>query len=272
VAIITLTTDYGAQDHYVGTLKGVVSGLSPEARLVDITHDLPPHDIAHAAFVLRQVWPWFPRGTVHLVVVDPGVGTDRAILVAQYGGSYVVAPDNGVVSFVHREFRVEALHIAEERRYFLSALSTTFHGRDIMAPVAAHLAKGVPPKAFGRVCDQLELLETPVRSEAVTDGFDGTVLFVDRFGTLVTNVHVEQLGVGPGGSSPQWVVTVDDRDIGSLRETFASVPVGDVVALVGGAGYVEVAVNRGRAVDRFGRGPVVKVRRRARLPESPRVS
>ncbi len=143
MAIITLTAGYGTRGHYAGVLKGVILSLTPQARIVDITHEVAPHDITQAASVLRRIWSRFPEGTVHLAVVDPGVGRDRLVIVVRYAKRNMVAPDNGLVTFVHREFHVEALHVVEDRRYFLGEPSATFHGRDLLAPVAAHVAKGI---------------------------------------------------------------------------------------------------------------------------------
>jgi len=269
VAIITLTTDYGVRDHYAGVVKGVILSLAPKAQVVDVTHDVPPHDVPRAAFILRQIWSRFPEGTVHLVVVDPGVGTDRPVIVGRYGGRYVVAPDNGLVTYVHREVPMEALHVVEDRRYLLSELSATFHGRDIMAPVAAHLVNGVPPRAFGRFCDRLEMLPTPARADAAPDGYSGQVLHVDHFGTLVTNIRAEQIAGGARDREAGWVIFVGEQELGPIRETFASVPVGAALAVIGGSGFVEIAVNQGRAVDRFGRAPIVGARRTAGAPADP---
>jgi len=257
--IITLTTDYGTQDHYTAVLKGVILALAPDVRIVDVTHDIPPHDVAGGAFVLSQIWSWFPAGTIHVAVVDPGVGSQRRVLVGRYGDSLLVVPDNGLLTFVHREHPVEALHVAEDRRFFLSRVSSTFHGRDVLAPLAAHLALGVRPDRFGRSAERIELLDIPFRAVRSGEGFAGHVLHVDRFGTLVTNVQASQLDETPGRAGA-WHVSVDGVDLGALKATFADVPKGEPVAFVGGGGFVEIAVNQGRAVDRFGRNPPVDVR------------
>ena len=159
--IITLITDYGGRDYYVGALKGVILSIAPKVTLVDVTHEVEPHNILHAAFVLRSIWPWFPAGTIHLVIVDPGVGTERRVLLGRYDGSYVVAPDNGVLSFLHRELRTEAMHVVEDPRFTLPHVSSTFEGRDVLAPVAAHLALGVKPRDFGRATDRVEVFPLP---------------------------------------------------------------------------------------------------------------
>lgn len=256
--IITLTTDYGTSDYYVAALKGVIVSIAPAARIVDITHDIEPQDIVSGAFVLRQAWTWFPPGTIHLAIVDPGVGTARRILLGRYAGSFVVAPDNGLISFVHRELTLEAMHIVEDRRYFLAELSSTFHGRDIMAPVAANLARGVAPREFGRATDRIELLDVPHRAQHGADGLIGRILHVDQFGTLVTNVHADQLALA-GSLDRSLSVVIGDESIGPIRRTFSDVAAGDAIALIGGSGYLEIAVNQGRAVDRFGRTPTVRI-------------
>jgi S-adenosylmethionine hydrolase len=258
MSIITLTTDYGLRDQYVGALKGVILSIAPSACLVDITHDIDPHNILHGAFVLRQVWPWYPKGTIHVVVVDPGVGSERRIILGRYAGQYVIAPDNGLVTLIHREMPVEALHVVEARRYFLGDLSSTFHGRDIMAPVAAHLANGVSPREFGRATDRLEILPGVHRAEVEGDVTRGMVLYVDRFGTLISNVGADQLS-GAGVGCPNSEVLVDGVSVGPLRSAFCDVPPGEPVAFIGSGGLVEVAVNRGRAVDRFGPDPQISV-------------
>jgi len=255
--IITLLTDYGLRDHYVGELKGVILSIAPEAEIVDITHDIEPFNVRQAAFVLQRVWARYPTGTVHCAVVDPGVGSDRRIILGQYAGRFVVAPDNGLVTWVHREYAPEAMVVVEDRRFFLPQLSSTFHGRDIMAPVAAHLAKGVRPSAFGRVTDRLELLSIPQRAEATDGGWLGCVIYVDRFGSMVTNIREEQLHAGRG-EQRSWDVLVNGTSIGTIRSAFCDVEVGTALAMIGGSGYLEIAINQGSAAQRF--APIENVR------------
>ena len=249
--VITLITDYGCRDHYVGAVKGVILGLAPEARIVDITHEIEPHQITPAAFLLRQIWSWFPPGTIHLVVVDPGVGGKRRIIVGRYDGRYLVAPDNGLISFVHRELVCEALHTVRDHRPSTVEPSATFHGRDIMGPVAADLALGAQPREFGPATDEPVLLEIEDRAQAVDHGLHGRVLYVDHFGTMVTNVRQEQLaelGDRPGRCE----VRVNDTPIGAIHRTFSDVAMDEPVALLGSSGFLEIAINQGRAIDRFG--------------------
>ena len=256
--IVTLITDYGTRDHYVGVLKGVILRIAPDVRLVDITHEVDPHDVLQGAFILRQIWPWFPAGTIHLAVVDPGVGTDRRVILGQYADQYVVAPDNGLVTLVHRDLPVEAMHVVEDRHYFLPELSATFHGRDLMAPVVGHLANGVKPGDFGPVADRLEMLPVPHCGEVKSDGVHGKVLYVDRFGTLLTNIRREQLAA-IADSSRIVDVEVDGTSVGPVRATFGDVPPGEPIAVVGSCGLLEIAVNQGSAAERFGAVEAVRV-------------
>ena len=256
--IITLITDYGTRDQYVGALKGVILSIAPSVRVVDITHDIEPHNVLHGAFVLWQIHPWYPRGTIHLVVVDPGVGSDRRIILGRYGGQHVIAPDNGLVTLIHREMPVEAVYVVENRRYFLPHLSTTFHGRDIMAPVAAHLANGLDPRKCGRGTDRLEILPVAHRAEVDGDVVRGSVLYADRFGTLITNINEDQLPVSRVGPCT-FDVLVNGANIGPVRSAFCDVAQGEPVALIGSSGMLEIAINRGSAVERFGPAAAVRI-------------
>ena len=256
--IVTLISDYGTRDYYAAALKGVILGIAPDVRVVDVTHDVEPHNVLHGAFVLRQIWPWYPPETIHLAVVDPGVGSDRRILLGRYAGRYVIAPDNGLVTFVHREIPVEAVYVLGERSHLAPAISTTFHGRDIMAPVAAHLANGAKPDEFGRLTDRLELLPVAHAAEAVTDGLRGRVLYVDRFGTMATNIRQEQLA-GLRGPHDNRQVLVNGTPIGPVRSTFCDVALGKPVAFIGSSGLLEIGVNQGSAAGRFGSPDAVVV-------------
>lgn len=258
MAIITLLTDYGTGDGYVAALKGVIAGIAPDARVVDITHEVPPYDVAHAAFVLGQVWRWFPAGTIHVAVVDPGVGSARRILLGEFAGRFAVAPDNGLLTFVHHDHPTGRVWSVENTRYFLPDISSTFHGRDILAPVAAHLAMGVTGSSVGPATDQLERLPIPPRAERHAGGLRGQVVHVDRFGTLVSNIHQDQLPKADGDRD-RLQVTIDGTPIGSIRKSFHEVPVGEPLAMVGGSGFLEIAVNQGRAVERFGASVTILV-------------
>ena len=232
--VLTLTTDFGCQDHYVGAMKGVVASLAPGVQVFDITHDVPSFDIAEGAFAIAQSWRFYPEGTVHAVVVDPGVGSLRAPIAAAAGGHVFVAPDNGVLSQVFESvgtFSMRRVAI----RHGLEAVSRTFHGRDLFAPVAARLAAGLPFGDVGpRVTEAVRL--PPV---AVADG-NGSVLHVDRFGNIVTSFRPDDLGDGTGLAVGGTVV--------SLRaDSYADAPQGELFLILGSSGYVEISMNQGSA-------------------------
>jgi len=249
--LITFTSDFGLRDHYVGAVKGVIQSVAPGARLVDISHEIGPYDIVHGAFVLRQIWAYFPVGSIHLAIVDPGVGSPRRIIVGRYGGRTIVVPDNGLVTLVHRDFPIESMIVVQNKRFFLPEISSTFHGRDIMAPIAAHLANGVRPEDLGCPTDRLELLPISTRAETVDGKLMGRALYADRFGNIITNVAADQL-LEPSGRYRATSILLNGRHSVPIEKTFSDVGVNEPVALVGGAGFLEIACNRARADERFG--------------------
>lgn len=258
MAIITLITDFGTCDHYVAVMKGVILGIAPDVQIVDVTHEIEPHNVLHGAFVLQQTWSWYPPGTIHVVVVDPGVGYDRRIVLTQLDGHYVIAPDNGLMTLVVRDRPDHVAFILDNEKYFLPSVSATFHGRDIMAPVAAHLARGVAPADFGARADRLHLLTAVEPIPLPAGGYEGRVVYGDRFGNLVTNIGETQLSL-LGGSVESWHVLINGLSIGPIRKTYAEVPEADALAVIGSCGLLEVAVNRGRALDRFGPTESIKI-------------
>jgi len=248
--IVALTTDFGTRDHYVGAIKGVIASLSPKSDIIDITHDIEPYNIMHGAFVLQSVWPYYPEGTIHLAVVDPGVGSQRRIIMGRYTGQYVIAPDNGLITLLHRKMRTEEMRVVDNRRYFLPSVSSTFQGRDIFAPVAAHLANGVKTHEFGKPTDRVEILDIPFRSETVGRRIMGRVLYVDRFGNLVTNINKQDL-LALGVKEHDAEVLVNGESVGAIHMFFDEAPPGKPIAIVGSTENLEIAVNRGNAADRF---------------------
>ncbi len=242
--LIVLLTDFGLKDHYVGVMKGVISGVCPEARLVDLTHEIPPQDVRAGAFVLGVAYRYFPEGTIFLGVVDPGVGTSRKGLLIEAGGYYFVGPDNGLFTWVVKK---EGLSLAVElsnKSYFRPEISRTFHGRDIFAPVAAHLARGVPLLDFGPELKEIVMLPWPEPKE---EGLflRGAVIYVDRFGNLITNISEEKL------RCPPKKVLYQGREI-PFFETYGLAPYGEPLALIGSEGFLEIAVSGGSAAERFG--------------------
>jgi S-adenosyl-L-methionine hydrolase (adenosine-forming) len=256
-AIITLTTDYGTNDHLVGTLKGVILKINPEATIVDITHNVAPFDLLDAALAIGSAYSYFPPRTIHVVVVDPGVGTERRPLLVTAENQYFVAPDNGALSMIYeREENVVARNVTAAH-YFLQPISKTFHGRDIFAPIAAWLSKGWQTASMGEEITDHKKFALP--KPKATDGVvKGIVMRVDTFGNLITNFRVEDL---PESALTNGEVKfqVGTQAVSRMVPTFASGDAGEPVAYVGSAGYVEIAVNKGNASRTLsiGRGTAV---------------
>ena len=255
--IITLTTDFGTQDYYVGAMKGVVLAIDPRVHLVDLTHELPAQDVLAAAFVLRHAARPFPSDTIHLAVVDPGVGSARRPLVVFDQRHYWVGPDNGLFSFALEASHCE-VYVIENAALTGGQVSRTFHGRDIFAPVAAHLAAGVPLDEVGPAVEDPVRLED-VRPKCGEDGVEGRVIHVDRFGNLITNIAAEMVEHRGGEIGVQLGA---DVVIEKVSQTYADVKWGAVLALVGSAGLLEISVNGGSAAESLGvgRGEQVGVR------------
>jgi S-adenosylmethionine hydrolase len=250
MAIITLTTDFGESDHFVAVMKGVILGIAPRATLVDLSHQVPAFDIHEAAFLISEAWSYFPKHTVHVVVVDPGVGSARRPILVEAGGHSFIAPDNGVLSLVYGRHKSRVRHLTNTR-YFRKTVSTTFHGRDIFAPSAAHLSKGVRPATLGKIID--DYLRTDF-SKVVRSGkrtWDGAVLKVDRFGNLITNFHIAEFDAV---RSRPFTLLAGVRMVEKLVDHYAEAPMGEPVVVVGSSGYLEVCVNQGSASRLLGCG------------------
>jgi S-adenosylmethionine hydrolase len=242
--ILTLTTDFGLSDHYVGVMKGVILGICPRAQIVDISHQVSPYAISEGAFLIAQAHRVFPRGTVHVVVVDPGVGSERRPILMKAAGQYFVAPDNGVLAmlFAREKHKVRLISNA---RYFRHPVSQTFHGRDIFAPVAAHLAAGVAPSRMGKVI--ADYVRPPFERPRQTGErtWTGEILAVDRFGNVVTNFHAEDF---PAIEE----LTVGRSKARRLVPSYAEARTGELVVIAGSSGYLEVSVNQGSAAEKIG--------------------
>ncbi len=244
--ILTLLTDFGLHDHYVAAVKGVILGIAPKVTIVDITHQVARHDILQAAVVLRQVFDCFEPGTTHVAIVDPSVGTARAIVVARYSGRFVLAPDNGLISFVHRDFVLEELRLVQNPALLRKTPSATFQGRDIFAPVAAHIARTDRLTDVGPATDKLALLAIPPAAVAADGRIRGQVLYIDQFGNAMTNIPLADLERAARRRSTL-SVKVAGCDAGPLCRTYADVAPGAPLALIGSANTLEIAVNRGHA-------------------------
>lgn len=258
--VIALLSDFGTRDHYAGTMKGVVLGICPDVTLVDITHDIPPHDVLTAALELGASYRYFPAGTIFLVVVDPGVGSARRGLAVETAEFKFVAPDNGALTAVVRETPPRRVVELTERRYARPTVSRTFEGRDRFAPAAAWLAKGIELTALGRPAGDYITIDIPV-PEVSTETITGQVLRVDRFGNLVTNIDRKSFDKLAQSGSIQ--IVAGPHTIGRVVATYAEAGDGEVCALFGSTDHVEVAVNAGSAAERLGlgRGAPVVVRR-----------
>jgi S-adenosylmethionine hydrolase len=246
-SIVTLTTDFGLQDHFVGTMKGVMTDINPEVKFVDISHAVQPFDVFDAALTIAQAYSYFPTSTVHMVIVDPGVGTARRPIVVSTETYLFVAPDNGVLSLIYdREERLSVRTITADH-YFLQPLSNTFHGRDIFSPIAAYLSKGVDPARMGEEVTDYVRFSAPKPKPAGNGSLRGVVLKVDRFGNLITNITAQD---APGlfqPDPPPFKITVGNREIKQVRSAYADGAPGEVFGIVGSMGFLEIAANRGAA-------------------------
>jgi S-adenosylmethionine hydrolase len=258
--VIALVTDFGTRDHYAGTMKGVALGICPDVTLVDITHEVAPHDVLGGALELAAAYRYFPAGTVFLVVVDPGVGSARRGLAAEAGDYRFVAPDNGVLTLVFNETAPRRVVELTERKYARPTVSRTFEGRDRFAPAAAWLAKGVDLGALGRSAGPIHRLDVPA-PRADGDHLEGEVLRVDRFGNLISNI--DRRTFDRLGTSIE--VTVGGHVVPRVVSTYADVAPGEICALFGSSDHLEIAANGASAAAALalGRGAAVHVARRA---------
>jgi S-adenosyl-L-methionine hydrolase (adenosine-forming) len=251
---ITLLTDFGMADHYVACMKGVILQRAPLAQIIDVTHMIQPHDVVHGAFVLRQIFEHYPPGTIHIAIVDPGVGTARRTVAARYSGQIVLAPDNGLLTFVHRDFVLEELRSIENQRLFRQEVSRTFHGRDIFAPVAGHLCHGTAFDKIGPIVRELQLLNLERPKKLEQGGVEGQVLYIDHFGNCISNISAADLGAVKAPPE-RMTVQVGPLRVGHVHTTYGDVNPGEIVAMIGSTGMLEVAVNQGSAADQLRAAP-----------------
>lgn len=245
--MITLTTDFGLTEHYVGAMKGVIYSINPTARVVDITNAVQSFDVLDGAIAVSQAYSYFPKDTVHVVVVDPGVGGPRRPIIATVGQYVFVAPDNGVLSLVYeREERVSVRHVTSEH-YFHHPVSNTFHGRDIFAPVAAYLSKGVDTAKFGEEITDFVRFLSPKPKASGENAWKGMVLKTDKFGNLITNISPKDIPQIFDGSSKAFKITVGKAEVMKLVSTYGEGAPGELVALLGSTGFLEISANKGAA-------------------------
>jgi len=251
VPVITLLSDFGAKDAYVAAMKGVILGINPEAVLVDISHEVPPQDITAGAFVLAAAAPYFPPGTIHLAVVDPGVGTRRRGMAAKARDQFFVGPDNGLFHFMFRDAPDLAIVSLKNPAYFRPEVSHTFHGRDIFAPVAAHLSLGVAWEDLGPAVTDPTPLAISIPT-FIPEAVRGEIIYVDRFGNLVSNIKWDSLVDWLAGR--EFHLRIGSLILTHLSRIYADVAPGEVLALKGSHGYLEIACNQASAAERLGLG------------------
>jgi S-adenosylmethionine hydrolase len=256
--LVALLTDFGTRDHYAGTMKGVIAGLCPDVQLIDITHEIAPHDVLGGALELAAAYRYFPAGTIFVAVVDPGVGSPRRAIVADVGDYRFVAPDNGVLTLVLQDSKPKKVVELTERRYARPTLSRTFEGRDRFAPAAGWLARGLEPGAMGRPLSRWQTLAVP---QPTGDGgqLRGEILRVDRFGNLISNIDRARFDAFRHDRGIR--IRLGAHEVERLVQTYAEAPEGTVCALFGSTDHLEVAKNAGSAAEhlRCGRGAVVQI-------------
>jgi len=243
--LITLTTDFGLSDHFAGVMKGVILGIAPRARIVDITHEIAPYNLDEAAFVIAQAWKYFPKGSTHVIVVDPGVGTSRRPILAEAGGHFFIAPDNGVLSLIY-ETGPHKVRVLANPKKMRADISRTFHGRDIFAPAAAHLASGTKPAAFGKPIQDYVRSWITKPSRIADQVWRGIILKVDRFGNLISNLHIHDFS--DIKTSP-FELRIGSQKIRRLALNYAETEIGEVFAIVGSSGYLEIAASQSSAEE-----------------------
>ncbi len=246
MSVITLLTDFGIADEYVGVMKGVMLSICPSVSIVDISHQLEPQDIAQAAYMVPAYFDYFPEGTIHIVVVDPGVGSQRAILAVHFRKHFFIAPDNGVLSLLLRDQKSDTIIEVNTSEYFLEPLSTTFHGRDIFAALGAHMACGTEIEALGCRRQIEDLVRLTDLTCQVTEKSEliGKIVSIDRFGNLISNIDTRQLhAFCQAEPSRQIHITIGSLTIRGMAKTYADVSSEEPLALIGSRGYLEIALN-----------------------------
>jgi hypothetical protein len=248
--LITLTTDFGTADHFVGTMKGVILSIAPRARIVDISHEIAPYALMEAAFVIAQAWRYFPKGTIHVLVVDPGVGSARRPILAQAEGQFFIAPDNGVLSLIYEQAAAK-VRVISNSKVMREQISRTFHGRDVFAPAAAHLARGEPAARFGRLISDFVRFTGLKPSAIAKTRWSGIVVRADRFGNLITNFHIDEF---PGVRTQPFELRIGAERIHRLALTFSEAAAKELFLIVGSSGYFEIATNQASARELLGCG------------------
>ncbi|MBM3239330.1 SAM-dependent chlorinase/fluorinase [Candidatus Poribacteria bacterium] len=257
--IITLTTDFGTTDIFVGVMKGVILSINPDAKIIDITHDIEPQDIYAGAFLLNSAYSYFPPGTIHVGVIDPGVGSVRRAIAVATEQYYFVAPDNGLLSYVLCKEIVKSAVNLTNPKYFLPQVSNTFHGRDIFAPVAAHISRGVSLNLLGEQITNIAQIPISIPDASETE-IIGQIIYIDRFGNLITNVSHELFE--SARKKRNFIIFVKDRQMRRICLAYAEVSAGELLGIFSSFGNLEIAINAGNAAEilKVKRGDAIKIR------------
>ena len=249
MSIITLTSDFGTKDTYVGVMKGVILSINPSATIIDLTHEIPAQNVAVGAWQISKAYSYFPAGTIHLVVVDPGVGSDRRAVISQISDHIFVCPDNGLLSIISKESPIGNSVMIENDSYFLSHISNTFHGRDIFAPVAAYLAAGIAMSEFGPSIERLHKINfSHIKFD--NSQIEGQIVWIDNFGNAVTNIS--QQSINQILPNLELQISFAHQKIFGLCSAYNQVKTGEAIAIIGSSGHLEISVNQGSAQQLYG--------------------
>lgn len=253
--VITLTTDFGTSDWYVGTMKGVILNISPNAKIVDITHEIPQGDIRAAAFSLLCSYKYFPKGTIHVVVVDPTVGSNRKPIAIKTDSYWFIAPDNGALSYAAMNEKIQDIRLIENERFLLKRKGNTFHGRDVFAPIAAHIAKGkISPSKIGKRLSDYIKLDYP-KTEQKGNEVAGKIIYIDRFGNCITNIEFKDESEYLNSQ-----IFIGNKKIATVCRCYADVESGAPVAVFGSSGFIEIAIRDGNAAKKLNLQTGAKIR------------
>lgn len=254
MSIITLLTDFGLSDEYVGIMKGVILSVNPSATIIDITHNIDPHDIIQAAFTIKSSYKFFPKGTVHVTIVDPEVGGSRAIIAIEMAEHTFLAPDNGILTLLIEKRNIDKIIRVDNKKFFLKSISQTFHGRDIFAPVSAHISSGTKINNIGTPINKNDLVKLSVPEPRISDKGElvGSIVSIDRFGNLITNIDsncLENFCGSEAMKKPE--IKIDNNKISCLSESYESRYLNSPLIIIGSRRYLEIAVNCGSAKKYF---------------------
>lgn len=246
--VISILTDFGLRDNYVGIMKGVILGINPTVQIVDLCHNISPQDVFEAAYTLHSAYKYFPKGTIHLSVVDPGVGSDRKIICLKTEDYTFLAPDNGILSLIIANDKPKIIIEVTNREFFLPDISNTFHGRDIFAPIAAHISNGIKLENLGNKIEKIETINLPSTVLSPNGVLTANVMHIDSFGNLITNINHHIFNkIKLNAPNSNISVKIAGKKINKISESYADVGNKDLLSIFGSSGFLEISVNRGNA-------------------------